>query len=97
VRIVIGILLLLLFILQYRLWVGEGSLAEVYTLQREIAGQRQTLVQLRRRNAALQAEVADLKQGLEAVEERARSQLGMIKQGEVFYQVIEADAAGARK
>ena len=88
-RWLLGILILLLLLLQYRLWVGEGSLAEVVSLQQEIARQRAELSRLEARNRALQAEVADLKDGLDALEERARSELGMIKQGEVFYQVIE--------
>ncbi|OOZ36265.1 cell division protein FtsB [Solemya velesiana gill symbiont] len=88
-RIIIGILIVILIVLQYRLWVGEGSLAEVHGLKREIESQKAELKQLKLRNQALQAEVADLKQGLEAIEERARSELGMIREGEVFYQVIE--------
>ncbi len=90
-RIVIGILFVLLALLQYRLWVGEGSLAEVNNLKQEIAIQRQGLEQLRQRNRALAAEVQDLKQGLNAVEERARSELGMIRKGETFYQIIEPE------
>ncbi len=93
-RIVIWILLLLLAVLQYRLWVGEGSLAEVHALRQEIEGRKAELERLRIRNQALQAEVNDLKQGLEAIEERARSELGMIRQGEVFYQVIEPSTEG---
>ena len=92
-RLIIGILLVLLLLLQYRLWVGEGSLAEVNNLQQEIAAQQQKLAKLRQRNRALQAEVRDLKQGMEAIEERARSELGMIKEGETFYQVIEPEQA----
>lgn len=90
-RLLITVLVLLLLMLQYRLWVGEGSLAEVSNLQQEIGAQRQELVKLRQRNRALEAEVRDLKQGLEAIEERARSELGMIKEGETFYQVIEPE------
>ena len=93
-RIMIWILLLLLVVLQYRLWVGEGSLAEVYALRQEIESRKAELEQLRIRNQALQAEVNDLKQGLEAIEERARSELGMIRQGEIFYQVIEPSTEG---
>jgi len=81
----------MLFVLQYRLWVGEGSLAVVYGLRQSIEKQQAELMQLRRRNSALQAEVVDLKRGLEAVEERARNELGMIRDQEVFYQVIEPD------
>ena len=88
-RLLIAVLFLLLLLLQYRLWVGEGSLAEVSNLRREISTQRAELDRLIERNQALQAEVADLRKGLDAIEERARSELGMIKKGEIFYQVIE--------
>jgi cell division protein FtsB len=88
-RIVIAILILLLIVLQYRLWVGAGSLAEVNNLKHEIAELEKELVGLRERNRALQAEVKDLRSGQSAIEERARSELGMIKEGEVFYQVIQ--------
>lgn len=84
-----GILLLLLLGLQYRLWVGDGSLAEVQSLRDEIAAQNAELKEMRTRNQALEAEVHDLHEGLDALEERARSELGMIKQGEMFLQVIE--------
>jgi cell division protein FtsB len=88
-RVLILTLGLLLAWLQYRLWVGEGSLAEVHALKSDIARQTNELTRLRARNQALAAEVADLKSGNEALEERARMDLGMIKQGEVFLQVIE--------
>ena len=91
-KVVTGILLILLLALQYRLWVGEGSVAEVAHLRSEIEAQREELARIRERNQALQAEVEDLRKGLEAIEERARSELGMIKKGEIFYQVIEDDA-----
>jgi cell division protein FtsB len=86
---VIAILILLLIVLQYRLWVGAGSLAEVNNLKHELAELEKELVGLRERNRALQAEVKDLRSGQSAIEERARSELGMIKEGEVFYQVIK--------
>jgi len=95
-RILIALLMIVLLTLQYRLWVGEGSLAEVYGLKQEIKVQQAELERLRQRNAALQAEVADLKQGLEAIEERARSELGMIRKGEIFYQVVEPDQGDKR-
>jgi cell division protein FtsB len=95
-RILILLLLMLLVVLQYRLWVGEGSLAEVHGLKQEIAQQRAVLEKLRQRNRALQAEVLDLKKGLDAVEERARSELGMIKEGEIFYQVVEPGKDGQK-
>lgn len=75
--------------LQYRLWVGEGSLAEVRGLKSKIVSQQQQNRQLLERNDILKAEVADLKQGLEAVEERARMELGMIGEGETFYQLVD--------
>lgn len=86
----VAFLVLLFVVLQYRLWVGDGSLAEVQRLRESIAQQQAENGQLRERNAALDAEVRDLKQGLVAVEERARAELGMIKEGETFFQIIEA-------
>ncbi len=88
-RLLTFFLICILLILQYRLWVGEGSLAEVYNLREEIKQHQSELAGLRQRNSALQAEVRDLKRGIDAIEERARSELGMIKEGEVFYQIIE--------
>ena len=84
------VLVILFFGLQARLWVGDGSVAEVRHLSQEVEQQKQHNQQLKERNQALEAEVKDLKQGLEAVEERARSELGMIrKEGETFYQIVE--------
>ncbi|MFZ1575693.1 MAG: cell division protein FtsB [Chromatiaceae bacterium] len=83
------VLLLLLGWFQYRLWVGEGSLAEVTALRREILAQGEEMEKLRTRNRRLQVEVEDLRQGRDALEERARSELGMIKEGEIFLQLIE--------
>ncbi|HSO83625.1 cell division protein FtsB [Thiocapsa sp.] len=91
-RLLILLLILLLAGLQFRLWVGEGSLAEVHGLKNEIAAQEEELERLRARNQELQAEVMDLREGVEALEERARRDLGMIKPGEIFIQVIERDA-----
>jgi cell division protein FtsB len=87
-------LVILLLVLQYRLWVGEGSFAEVVSLQRDIEAQQAELERLRARNQALQAEVDSLKNDLEAVEERARSDLGMIREDEVFLQVLEKPVEG---
>jgi cell division protein FtsB len=89
VRLLIVLALVLVGFLQYRLWVGEGSLAELHNLKREIADQETELAQLTARNRELQAEVDDLRTGVEALEERARVELGMIKPGEIFLQVIE--------
>ncbi len=84
-----GLLLLLLLALQYRLWTGNGSLTEVQALRDKLNAQKSELEQLRARNQVLEAEVLDLQEGLDALEERARSELGMIKRGELFLQVIE--------
>lgn len=87
-----GLLLLLLLGMQYRLWVGDGGLAAVRALRDQIDEQRTELEQLRARNQTLEAEVLDLYEGVAALEERARSELGMIKEGELFLQVIEEPA-----
>ena len=88
-QLVIAALLLLLLGLQYRLWVGEGSLAEVASLKRQLAQQRSELEDLHERNAMLQAEVDDLKKGLAAIEARARSELGLIRQDETYFQLLD--------
>jgi cell division protein FtsB len=90
-RWVLLLLLVILAALQYRLWVEQGSLGEVTLLRREIATQRAEMEKLRERNRALQAEVQDLKQGFEAIEERARGELGMVKPGETFLQLLEPE------
>lgn len=82
-------LALLIVLIQYPLWLGKGSWLRVWEVDRQIRTQRETNQRLQARNQALEAEVLDLKQGLDAVEERARSELGMIKQDEVFFQVLE--------
>ncbi len=84
-------LLLLLGLLQYRLWEGEGSLDELHALRAQIDEYRAELERLEARNLALAAEVEDLRTGFEAIEDRARSELGMIQRGEVFLQVIEKE------
>jgi cell division protein FtsB len=77
-------------LLQYPLWLGKGSWLKVAELDRHVAAQRATNARLKARNEALDAEVRDLKQGTEAIEERARMDLGMIKKDEVFHQVVAA-------
>ncbi len=84
-----GLLLMWLLWLQHTLWFAPGGLVERRTLEQQLLQQRDLNRQLHTRNAALAAEVQDLKQGLNAVEERARLELGMLKTGEVFYQVLE--------
>lgn len=86
----------LFFALQLKLWVGEGSLREVQQLRDEIALQHNENATLAMRNSILAAEVADLKNGLAAVEERARSELGMVGPGETFFQIIDRDRDGDR-
>lgn len=82
-------LLVLLIYLQYRLWLGDGGLLEVWDLHQEVEARREENERLRERNESLNAEVLDLKQGLDAIEEHAREDLGMVKEGETFYQVVE--------
>jgi cell division protein FtsB len=80
-------LAVLLLLVQADLWMGRGSLPQVWKLQRDLAGQQQTNERARERNARVTAEVTDLKEGLEMVEDKARSELGMIKPDEVLVQV----------
>ncbi|MGD8956000.1 MAG: cell division protein FtsB [Chromatiaceae bacterium] len=87
-QLLIGVLLLVLLGLQYRLWIGDGSLAEVAMLKRQLAAQRAELQDLHERNTTLRAEVDDLKEGLAAIEARARSELGLIRQGETYFQLL---------
>ena len=81
------ILFALIVLLQYPLWLGKGSWHKVWKVDQLVITQNETNQKLRIRNAALDAEVQDLKQGSDAIEERARSELGMIKQDEIFFQV----------
>lgn len=83
------IFVLLIALLQYPLWLGKGSWLRVWDLNRQISAQKALNTELKVRNESIDAEVRDLKQGSAAIEERARSELGMIKQDEVFYQVLE--------
>lgn len=79
----------LLMLLQYPLWFGGASVTEVMRLQNQVAEQKQHNLGLQERNRALQADVKNLKSGMDAIEERARLELGMIRPGETFYQVVE--------
>ncbi len=88
-KIIAASLIALLIVLQYDLWVGEGSLTAAWQLEDTLADQKQENDRLKSRNDTLAAEVQDLKSGLSAIEERARSELGMIKKDETFVQVVE--------
>ena len=77
-----------ILLLQYPLWFGKGGWLRVWSLERQVQEQKQTNAALGQRNGALEAEVRDLKQGFEAIEERARYELGLVKQDETFYQVV---------
>ena len=81
--------MVLIALLQYPLWFGKGSWLRVWNVNQQIDAQKTKNISYKQRNETLNAEVRDLKQGNAAIEERARSELGMIKQDEVFYQVIE--------
>jgi len=89
----IAILLVLLLALQVKLWVGEGGLSNVRLLEQAVEVQKLTNKQQQERNQGLAGEVQDLKHGTEAIEERARSELGMIREGETFYQIVEKKQA----
>ncbi|HVP88895.1 MAG TPA: cell division protein FtsB [Casimicrobiaceae bacterium] len=78
---------LLIIALQYPMWLGKGGWLQVRELTRQIEAQRKVNEELKARNAALDADVRDLKTGFDAIEERARSELGMIKQDEIFFQL----------
>lgn len=86
----LAILLLLLVALQFKMWFGEGGYRDVQRLAQRVDEQAEENEALAQRNRELQAEVEDLRQGLEAIEERARSELGLIKEDEEFYQVVPA-------
>jgi cell division protein FtsB len=94
-RISTALFVLLLVLLQYRLWFGNGSMTEVHHLENQISEIKQENQKLKERNLSLTAEVYDLKQGQEAIEERARSEMGMIKYDETFYQIIDYSGSQA--
>ena len=87
-------LIALIALLQHPLWLGKGSWLRVWEVDNQVRAQRETNQKLALRNAALDAEVRDLKQGLDAIEERARSELGMIKRDEIFFQILDEREAG---
>lgn len=88
-KFIIAVIILLIIHLQYRLWLGDGSIAEIKAYQLRLEELKKQAEEKRQRNAALYAEVLDLRKGQEAIEERARNELGMIKEDETFFQVLE--------
>jgi cell division protein FtsB len=88
-------LVLLIALIQNPLWFGKGGLLRVHELDAQVETQRQTNLKLAARNATLDAEVLDLKQGYDAIEERARSELGMVRQDEEFFQLLQSARAPA--
>jgi cell division protein FtsB len=83
----------LIALLQYPLWLGKGGWLRVWEIDREVKVQSDSNARLRVRNDALDAEVRDLKQGYDAIEERARYELGMIRRDEIFFQIMEKTPA----
>ncbi len=94
-RVLLAILLLILILLQLKMWFGEGGFSDVRRLEQRVEEQTKENEALAQRNRELHAEVEDLRQGLGAVEERARSELGLIKENEEFYQVVPAEIRAA--
>ncbi len=88
-RVLAGILSALIVLIQVPLWLGKGGWLTAWRLESKLETERAKNLQLEDRNAALTAEVRDLKQGTEAIEERARSELGMVRRDEVFFQIEE--------
>jgi cell division protein FtsB len=95
VRVLGGILAALIVLIQYPLWLGKGGWLRVWEVDRQLDSQRAQNAGLQARNRSLEAEVLDLKQGVDALEERARYELGMIKSDEVFFQIVEQRGAQA--
>lgn len=88
-KLAIAILLVIFVGLQYRLWVGDGSLSEVVRLKSDLRIQQALVEKLTQRNRILESRVIELQSGTSAIEELARKDLGMIKKGEVFFQIVE--------
>jgi cell division protein FtsB len=89
VKVLAAILGALILAIQFPLWLGKGGWLRVWEVDAQVAAQRARNAQLEARNAGIAAEVRDLKQGLDAVEERARYELGMVRPDEVFFQIVE--------
>lgn len=87
-RLLTLLLIVLLAALQYRLWFGQNSVADYFRQQEELRSQQASNLELEKRNRLLKADVTDLQQGLEAIEERARNELGLIRDDEVFFRLF---------
>ena len=96
-RLVILLLVIVFVLLQFKLWLGEGGFRDVTRLEARVENQQLKNDDLLQRNAELRAEVEDLRERLEAVEERARNELGLIKPAEEFYQVVPAPSEDKKK
>jgi cell division protein FtsB len=98
-KILAGILAALILLIQYPLWIGKGGWLRAWDMDRQLDVQRAKNAQLQGRNAGLAAEVRDLKQGTEAIEERARHELGMVRNDEIFFQYTDDQSAtsGSKK
>ncbi len=88
-KVLMSALVLVLVVLQYKLWLGEGSVTQLRELETQVDVQKQENLTLAERNQVLEGEVLDLKTGLDAVEERARSEFGMVKEGETLFIVVD--------
>ncbi|GGX08190.1 hypothetical protein GCM10007242_12450 [Pigmentiphaga litoralis] len=95
-RLLTLIIALLLVAIQYPLWLGKGGWMRTWELERLLAAQHEVNAKLETRNIALDAEVRDLKSGTDAIEERARFELGMIREGEAFVQIVDASSVNAQ-
>ena len=96
-KLLLTVLIVLLVALQYKLWIDEDGVREVWRLTREVEAHQREIAILQERNNALMAEVIDLKSGLGAIEERARTDLGMIREKETFYHLIGEESTGGSR
>jgi cell division protein FtsB len=85
----LGVLIILLVVLQYRLWIGEGSLAHAHRLENEVKLQKAENERMQERNRIMDVEVEELKSGLDTIEERARNDIGLIKKDETFFMIVD--------
>lgn len=88
-KVLVGVLAVLFLVLQYNLWVGEGSFSQLRDLDAQVEVQEVENLTLAERNQELEGEVVDLKEGQDAIEERARSEFGMVKEGETLYIIVD--------